>query len=94
MTQEFECVGIIDDKEINCKFDVDFGCPATRWEPGDPGGLYITEAVVDGKNIVDELSEKDIETLTQYAEEVFMNEYYADYETDRLEYLRDMNQER
>ena len=76
---------IIDGKEIHCKFDVDYGYRETRWEPGDPGGLYITEAICDGVDILDDLSEKAVETLTGLAENVFWTDLassqvdYADY---------------
>lgn len=70
------------DKEITCKFDVDYGYPQTRWEPGDPGGLYITEAIYDGKDIVDELSEKEIEALTKGAE----NKFYEEQASNEQDY--------
>ena len=70
------------DKEITCKFDVDYGYPQTRWEPGDPGGLYITEAIYDGKDIVDELSEKEIEALTKDAE----NKFYEEQASNEQDY--------
>ena len=76
------------DKEITCKFEVDYGYPETRWEPGDPGGLYITEAIYEGKDILDELSEKEVEILTTNAENVFWTDLasnqvdYADYMAD------------
>ena len=52
---EYVDLQMIDGKEIHCKFDVDYGYPETRWEPGDPGGLYITEAICDGADILDDL---------------------------------------
>ena len=70
------------DKEITCKFDVDYGYPQTRWEPGDPGGLYITEAIYDGKDIVDELSEREIEALTKGAE----NKFYEEQASNEQDY--------
>jgi len=70
------------DKEITCKFDVDYGYRETRWEPGDPGGLYITEAIYDGKDIVDELSEKEIEALTKEAE----NKFYEEQASNEQDY--------
>jgi len=79
---------IIDGKELHCKFDVDYGYRETRWEPGDPGGLYINEAICDGEDILDDLSEKAVETLTGLAEGKFYEEQagneqdYADYAAD------------
>ena len=78
----------IRDKEVHCKFDVDYCYPETRWEPGDPGGLYITEAIYDGKDILDELSDGEIEAITKDAENVFWSDLassqadYADYMAD------------
>jgi hypothetical protein len=79
---------MIDGKEIHCKFDVDYGYPETRWEPGDPGGLCITEAIYEGKDILDELSEKEVEIITTNAENVFWVDLaasqidYGDYAAD------------
>jgi hypothetical protein len=73
------------DKEITCKFDVDYGYRETRWEPGDPGGLYITEAICDGADILDDLSEKAVETLTELAEVEFYTEQ-AEREIERAEF--------
>lgn len=84
---------VIDGKEIHCKFDIDYGYKETRYEPGDDGGLWLTEAIVDGKNIVEELSEKDIETLTNIAENTFWSDY-SEYESGRVDYLRELSEDR
>lgn len=80
---------IIDGKELHCKFDVDYGYRETRWEPGDPGGLYITEAICDGVDILDDLSEKAVETLTGLAESKFYEEQ-AGNEQDYADYMADI----
>lgn len=77
------------DKEITCKFDVDYGYRETRWEPGVPGGLYITEAIYDGKDILDELSEKEVEALTNDAENVFWTDL-ADSQQDYGDWAADI----
>lgn len=80
------------DKEITCKFDVDYGYPQTRWEPGDPGGLYIVEAIYDGNDILEELSEKEVEAITLDAENVFWADL-ADSQQDYADYMADVQRD-
>lgn len=90
-TYEYVDSYVIDGVEIHAKFDIDWGHKETRDCPGDPGGLYLIEAVVYGKDVLDELSETQIETLTRNAENVFWTDYMEE-ENERDEYLRELSE--
>jgi len=80
---------ILDGQPLTCEFDVDYGYPETRWEPGDPGGLYLMTAKVNDSDVTETLSDIQVEQLTQDAGSKF-NEEQVGNEQDYADYMADI----
>ena len=89
-TYEYVDSYVIDGVEIHAKFDVDYGYRETRDCPGDPGGLYITEATIHGMDVLEGLTDTQVEALTRNAENWFWADYMEE-ESARDEYLRELH---
>ncbi len=68
-----------EDREIEVSCIVNPGCPATRWQPADPGEVEIIGVTVDG----DEVPENLIHIWIKGSEDEIREQAWTQYDEDQ-----------
>lgn len=58
------------------------GSPATHWNSEEPAEVWDIEVIIEGKNITDDLSAKEIELIHEKLIEAGYEKWYAEQERE------------